>query len=68
MKILFNFAEIKNFRIMGMYLNPNAVLLESAMRSEIYVDKSLIVSELNRLVNTENKYICISRPRRFGKK
>lgn len=67
MKILFNFAEIKNFRIMGMYLNPNAALLESAMRSEIYVDKSLIVRELNRLVNTENKYVCISRPRRFGK-
>ncbi len=52
---------------MGMYLNPNAALLESAMRSEIYVDKSLIVRELNRLVNTENKYVCISRPRRFGK-
>ncbi len=37
------------------------------MRSEIYIDKSLIVKELNRFVNTENRYVCVSRPRRFGK-
>ena len=37
---------------MGLYLNPNIALLESAMSSEIYVDKSLIVKELNRFVNT----------------
>ena len=52
---------------MGLYLNPNSALLESAMRSEIYIDKSLIVKELNRFVNTENRYVCVSRPRRFGK-
>ena len=52
---------------MGLYLNPNSALLESAMRSEIYVDKSLIVRELNKFVNTENRFLCISRPRRFGK-
>ena len=52
---------------MGLYLNPNCALLESAMRSEIFVDKSLIVRELNKFVNTENRFLCISRPRRFGK-
>ena len=52
---------------MGIYLNPNSVLLKEAMQSEIYVDKSLIVKELNKFINTENKFICVSRPRRFGK-
>lgn len=52
---------------MGLYLNPNSALLDSAMRSEIFIDKSLIVRELNKFVNTENRFLCISRPRRFGK-
>ncbi len=52
---------------MGLYLNPNSALLKESMQSEIYVDKSLIVRELNKFVSTENKFICISRPRRFGK-
>ena len=52
---------------MGLYLNPNSELLEGAMQSEIYIDKSLIIRELNRFVKTENRFICISRPRRFGK-
>ena len=52
---------------MGLYLNPNSALLKESMQSEIYVDKSLIVRELNKFVATENKFLCISRPRRFGK-
>ena len=52
---------------MGIYLNPNNVLLQQARKSEIFVDKSMMIAELNKLVDTENKYICVSRPRRFGK-
>ena len=52
---------------MGMYLNPNAALLTMQMNSPIYVDKSMIIAELNKLVNTENRFVCVSRPRRFGK-
>lgn len=52
---------------MGIYLNPGAGKLKKALNSEIYVDKSGMLAELNRLVNTEQCYICVSRPRRFGK-
>ena len=52
---------------MGIYLNPNSALLKEGMNSEIYIDKSLMIRELNKLVNTEQKFVCISRPRRFGK-
>ena len=53
--------------IMGIYLNPGDKRFIEALNSEIYVDKTEIISYLNRLVNTEQKYVCVSRPRRFGK-
>ncbi|MCQ2303440.1 MAG: ATP-binding protein [Bacteroidales bacterium] len=52
---------------MGIYLNPNNVLLQRAKKSEIFIDKSMMIAELNKLVDTENNFLCISRPRRFGK-
>ena len=52
---------------MGIYLNPGNELLKRAIRSEIFIDKSMMIAEVNKLVDTENNYICISRPRRFGK-
>ena len=52
---------------MGIYLNPNNALLKQARKSEIFVDKSMMIAELNKFVDSENKFICISRPRRFGK-
>ena len=52
---------------MGMYLNPGADMLRQGRRSRIYVDKSAMISFLNSVVGTEQKYVCVSRPRRFGK-
>ena len=52
---------------MGVYLNPGAAMLRQGRNSQIYVDKSALIARLNRLVNTERKYACVSRPRRFGK-
>ena len=52
---------------MGIYLNPNNALLKQARKSEIFVDKSMMIAHLNKLVDSENKFLCISRPRRFGK-
>lgn len=52
---------------MGSYLNPgNKGFLES-LRSKIYVDKTLLIERTNALVNTRQKFLCVSRPRRFGK-
>lgn len=52
---------------MGLYLNPNADALQMDLNTEIYVDKSMVVEELNKLVSSRNNFVCISRPRRFGK-
>ena len=52
---------------MGIYLNPNNALLQRARKSEIFIDKSMMIAELNKLVDTENCFLCVSRPRRFGK-
>jgi hypothetical protein len=52
---------------MGTYLNPSKELFERAVRSEIYVDKTELITFTNSKINTEQEYICVSRPRRFGK-
>lgn len=52
---------------MGIYLNPSNVLLKQSRKSQIFVDKSMLISELNKLIDSENKFVCVSRPRRFGK-
>lgn len=52
---------------MGIYLNPDNDGFQEALRSEIYVDKTELISLTNRYMNTEQKFICVSRPRRFGK-
>ena len=52
---------------MGLYLNPNADAFQMGLNTEIYVDKSLILSELNKLVSSQGNFVCLSRPRRFGK-
>ncbi|MEE1542985.1 MAG: AAA family ATPase, partial [Paludibacteraceae bacterium] len=40
---------------------------QMGLNTEIYVDKSLILSELNKLVSSQGNFVCLSRPRRFGK-
>lgn len=52
---------------MGIYLNPENDSFLKAVRSEIYVDKTGLIACTNRYINTEQMYICVSRPRRFGK-
>ncbi|MGN0906566.1 MAG: AAA family ATPase [Bullifex sp.] len=52
---------------MGIYVNPGKKRLILDRNSELYVDKSMLIAELNRRVNTKDRFICTSRPRRFGK-
>lgn len=52
---------------MGIYLNPGNGLFTQAVRSEIYVDKTELIACTNKVLDTEQKFVCISRPRRFGK-
>lgn len=52
---------------MGMYLNPGEDAFCEAVNSPIYVDKSELLSYTNSVFKTAEKYVCVSRPRRFGK-
>lgn len=52
---------------MGLYLNPNSDAFLEDKGTRIYVDKSLLIQELNSLVSTKEDFVCLSRPRRFGK-
>jgi len=52
---------------MGIYLNPGNIDFQQALNSKIYIDKSMLIEYANSVIYTEQKYICVSRPRRFGK-
>ena len=51
---------------MGIYINRGNGSFRSARRSD-YVDKSALISFINGTINTENRFTCVSRARRFGK-
>jgi len=48
-------------------LNPGNDDFAETIRSEIYVDKTGLIAYTNKYLCTKQKYICVSRPRRFGK-
>ncbi len=52
---------------MGIYLNPGNHAFAEAVCSKIYIDKTGLIACTNELIKTKEKYLCISRPRRFGK-
>ena len=52
---------------MGSYLNPSNDNFIKALNSEIYVDKTGLIRYTNKVLNTQQQNVCVSRPRRFGK-
>ena len=52
---------------MGIYLNPGNENFRRIINAEIFVDKTMMIREINKLINSSNNLICMSRPRRFGK-
>ena len=52
---------------MGIYLNPDNTNFKATLTRPIYVDKTGMISVINHYMATDNKYVCVSRPRRFGK-
>ena len=52
----------------GIYFNPNHTDFYNAVNhSQIYIDKTELIQYTNSVLFGEQKYICVSRPRRFGK-
>lgn len=52
---------------MGIFLNPGNEGFKSALNSQIYIDKTQMLEYTNSVLDSEQRYICVSRPRRFGK-
>ena len=65
-KNLFIYNNCKR-KDMGQFVNPDNELFKESLKGRIYVDKSLIIEKLNKIHDTQNSFICVSRPRRFGK-
>ena len=52
---------------MGIYLNPGNTNYKEIIKNPLYVDKTMMIHAINQFMEKDNKYVCISRPRRFGK-
>ena len=52
---------------LGSYLNPDNKKFQRTVQSEIYADKTGLIKFTNERLNTAQQYLCVSRPRRFGK-
>ncbi len=52
---------------MGRFLNPGNSAFFVALNSKIYIDKTKLLDITNEVIDTDDAFICNSRPRRFGK-
>lgn len=54
---------------MGMYLNNRAAYdaYMEISNDPYFIDKSLLLADLFKVMKTSQRYVCITRPRRFGK-
>ena len=54
---------------MAIYLNSDKPFnnYKKLLNTKYFVDKSLIIEKINEVIDTADGYICITRPRRFGK-
>ena len=51
---------------MGTYINLGNAGFQSVRKGE-YVDKSGLIAVVNNTINSEHRFSCVSRCRRFGK-
>ena len=58
---------IKVGKFMGRFLNPGNKAFQKTLKSEIYVDKTMLLAYTNKVIGSDMACICNSRPRRFGK-
>ncbi len=52
---------------MSLFLNQGNQTFFDDIHDDIYVDKSMLIKETNELIRTPDKFMCVTRPRRFGK-
>ena len=49
------------------FLNSKVNAFQDVLNSRIYIDKTGLMEYTNSVIDTTSKFICTSRPRRFGK-
>lgn len=51
------------------HLNTDSsyIMFRDAVNSDIFVDKSMMIGRISGKIRTTDRYLCITRPRRFGK-
>ena len=52
---------------MSLFVNPDNSAFQAALNARIYVDKTELIQYTNQVFRTKQKFLCVSRPRRFGK-
>ena len=52
---------------MSYYLNKNNDSFFEYKNADIFIDKSMLINNCNKLIRKPNKFMCVTRPRRFGK-
>lgn len=52
---------------MGVYVNPGNTAFQKALNSDIYVDKTNLLTYTNSGIDKTDCYVCVSRPTAFWK-
>lgn len=52
---------------MGIYVNPDNYDFTLDVNDYIYIDKTELIAHTNNRLGRASRYLCVSRPRRFGK-
>lgn len=52
---------------MGVYVNPGNAAFQKALNSDIYIDKTGLISYTNSRIGKTECFVCVSGSRRFGK-
>ncbi|EFG90212.1 hypothetical protein CLCAR_0418 [Clostridium carboxidivorans P7] len=62
-------SNVRGDDTLSIYLNTNKPFenYRELVNEEYFVDKSSMITLLNQRISTKSKYICVTRPRRFGK-
>lgn len=57
----------KDFMAVCLNTKSALILYQELLNSEYFVDKSAIIENISKRIRTNTKYVCITKPRRFGK-
>lgn len=54
---------------MALYLNTNASFKDFRMLryDKYFIDKSNMIEKISERIKTKNRFLCVTKPRRFGK-